>query len=165
VLTACAGAEATAVNVCTDMTTGIIARFRTMAITRTSVLTGQVIGSLIRTMMSGALVVGAAVALGFRPTATPLQWVAAAGIFAILALAPAASSSRRVLGISEAETLSARGALCVWRHYALGNDRGPGQWDELGPAVDADQRVNVGQSVFSHSAVQRRAVPSCVSAR
>ena len=55
-MTACAGAEATAVNVSTDMTEGIITRFRTMAITRTSVLTGQVLGSLIRTLISGALV-------------------------------------------------------------------------------------------------------------
>jgi hypothetical protein len=41
----------TAVGICTDMNEGIIARFRTMAITRTSVLTGKVIGSLIRTLM------------------------------------------------------------------------------------------------------------------
>jgi ABC-2 type transport system permease protein len=87
VLTACASAEATAVNVCTDMSAGIIARFRTMAIARTSVLTGQVLGSLIRTMISGALVVVAALGLGFRPTAGAVEWIAAAGMFAMLALA------------------------------------------------------------------------------
>ena len=37
-MTAGASAAATAVNMCTDMNEGIIARFRTMAITRTSVL-------------------------------------------------------------------------------------------------------------------------------
>ncbi len=87
VMTAGASAAATAINVCIDMNEGIIARFRTMAITRTSVLTGQVIGSLIRTLISGVLVVAVAIGLGFRPTATPLEWLAVAGVFAMLTLA------------------------------------------------------------------------------
>jgi ABC-2 type transport system permease protein len=86
-MTAGAGAASTAVGICTDMSEGIIARFRTMAITRASVLTGQVLGSFIRTMVSGVLVVGVAVGLGFRPTATPVEWVATAGMFAGLTLA------------------------------------------------------------------------------
>ena len=77
VMTASSAAQATALNVCTDMTEGIISRFRTMAISRTSVLTGQVLGSLLRTMISGALVLAVAVGLGFRPTATAGDWVAA----------------------------------------------------------------------------------------
>jgi ABC-2 type transport system permease protein len=87
VMTACAAAEATALNVCMDMTEGIVARFRTMAISRTSVLTGQVLGSLVRTLASGALVLGVAVALGFRTTASPADWAAASGLFALLTLA------------------------------------------------------------------------------
>ena len=86
-MTAGAGAAATAVGICTDMREGIIARFRTMAITRASVLTGQVIGSFIRTMISGVLVLAVALALGFRPTATPVEWAAAAGMFAGLTVA------------------------------------------------------------------------------
>jgi ABC-2 type transport system permease protein len=86
-MTACSSAETTAVNVCTDMSEGIITRFRTMAIARTSVLTGQVLGSLIRTLFSGVLVVAVAFALGFRPTATPIEWIAATGIFALITLA------------------------------------------------------------------------------
>ncbi len=86
-MTACSTAETTAVNVSTDMTEGIIARFRTMAITRTSVLTGQVLGGLIRAMISAALVVAVALALGFRPTATATEWIAASALFALLAVA------------------------------------------------------------------------------
>jgi ABC-2 type transport system permease protein len=86
-MTACAAASSTAVNVCTDMSEGIIARFRTMAITRTAVLTGQVVGSLIRTLVSGVLVVAFAVALGFRPSADAIDWIAATGVFTLLALA------------------------------------------------------------------------------
>src|ERR1035437_9671020 len=75
-ITACSTAEITAVNVSTDMTEGIIARFRTMAIARASMLTGQVLGGLIRAMISAVLVVAVALALGFRPTAPAREGIA-----------------------------------------------------------------------------------------
>ena len=87
VMTAGFAAEGTAINVCNDMAQGIIDRFRTMAISRSSVLTGQVTGSLIRTMISGAVVIGVALVLGFRPAAGPAAWIAAAGMFALLTIA------------------------------------------------------------------------------
>jgi ABC-2 type transport system permease protein len=77
-------AEATAININTDMGEGIIDRFRTMPIWRPSVLAGQVAGSVARTLATGALVLGVAVGIGFRPTATPLEWIAAAGMFTLL---------------------------------------------------------------------------------
>jgi ABC-2 type transport system permease protein len=86
-MTAASTAEGTALSVCTDMTTGIITRFRTMAITRTSVLTGQVVGGLVRALVSAAFVVGVAFAMGFRSSAGVGGWLAAAGVFAMLALA------------------------------------------------------------------------------
>jgi len=87
VMTAASVAEGTALNVVTDMTEGIITRFRAMAVTRTAVLSGQAAGSLLRALISGALVVGAAFALGLRPTATPLEWIALTGVFAMVSLA------------------------------------------------------------------------------
>jgi ABC-2 type transport system permease protein len=87
VMTASSAAEATAINICTDMNEGIIARFRTMAITRTSVLTGQVVGTLIRSLISVALVVAVAFGFGFRATASPVEWIAAIGVFAMLTVA------------------------------------------------------------------------------
>jgi ABC-2 type transport system permease protein len=70
-----------------DMNEGIITRFRTMAIARASVLIGQVLGSLIRTMISIVLVIGVALLMGFRPTTNPLAWVAALGLVALFTLA------------------------------------------------------------------------------
>ncbi|MEU3305453.1 ABC transporter permease, partial [Streptomyces sp. NPDC006678] len=78
----------TAVSVSNDMTEGIIARFRTMAIHRGSVLIGHVIGSVLQSVMSVVLVGAVAVAIGFRSTdATVLEWVAALGLMAVVALA------------------------------------------------------------------------------
>ncbi|WBO64819.1 MULTISPECIES: ABC transporter permease [Streptomyces] len=76
----------TAVSVCTDMTEGIMARFRTMAISRASVLTGHVVGSVIKTMTALVLVLGIGLAIGFRPNATPVEWIAAAGLMALVSL-------------------------------------------------------------------------------
>jgi ABC-2 type transport system permease protein len=81
------GTAATSIKINQDMQEGIIARLRTMSIARTSVLTGQVIGSLIRTLISVILVVLVALALGFRPSATPLEYLAAFGVFALLTFA------------------------------------------------------------------------------
>ena len=72
-MTVAAAAQGTAISVAMDMTEGIIARFRTMAIARVSVLTGHVLGSLIQTMVSLALVIGVALLVGFRPTAGPAR--------------------------------------------------------------------------------------------
>ncbi|MDO0924248.1 ABC transporter permease [Streptomyces sp. TG1A-8] len=78
----------TAVSVSNDMTEGITARFRTMAIHRGSVLTGHVVGGVLRSVVSVALVGAVAVAIGFRSThATALEWVAAFGLLALVATA------------------------------------------------------------------------------
>ncbi|MEU5215333.1 ABC transporter permease [Streptomyces sp. NPDC020807] len=78
----------TAVSVSMDMTEGIIARFRTMAIHRGSVLIGHVIGSVLQSVASVVLVGGVAVAIGFRSTdATAVEWLAAFGLLVFFALA------------------------------------------------------------------------------
>ncbi|AIJ14259.1 ABC transporter permease [Streptomyces violaceoruber] len=78
----------TAVSVSNDMTEGIIARFRTMAIHRGSVLVGHVIGSVVQSIMSVVLVGAVGVAIGFRSTdATALEWLAAFGLLLLFTLA------------------------------------------------------------------------------
>ncbi|MDX2296976.1 MULTISPECIES: ABC transporter permease [Streptomyces] len=78
----------TAVSVSNDMTEGIIARFRTMAIHRPSILVGHVVGSVLQCVMSVVLVGAVAVAIGFRATdATALEWLGAFGLTALIAFA------------------------------------------------------------------------------
>ncbi|MFF0291448.1 ABC transporter permease [Streptomyces sp. NPDC005262] len=77
-----------AVSVSNDMTEGIIARFRMLAIHRGAVLIGHVVGSVLQCMMSVVLVGAVAVAIGFRSTdATPLEWILALGLLTLVALA------------------------------------------------------------------------------
>ncbi|MET8786132.1 MULTISPECIES: ABC transporter permease [unclassified Streptomyces] len=78
----------TAVSVSTDMNEGIIARFRTMAIHRSSILFGHVVGSVLQTIISVVLVGAVGAAMGFRSTdATILEGLAAFGLLTLVALA------------------------------------------------------------------------------
>jgi ABC-2 type transport system permease protein len=86
-LTIALAAQGTAISVAIDMTEGIVARFRTMAISRASVLTGHVVGSMVQTALAVAVVMAVALLIGFRPTTGPLAWVAAAGLLALTSLA------------------------------------------------------------------------------
>ena len=79
--------SATAINVNIDKGEGIFARFRTMGIARTSVLTGQVIGSVIRTLVGILIVFALALLLGFRTTAGPVQLLEALGVVVMLTVA------------------------------------------------------------------------------
>ncbi|MEW2570794.1 ABC transporter permease [Streptomyces sp. NPDC047070] len=77
-----------AISVSMDMNEGLIARFRTMAVYRGSVLIGHVAGSVLQVLASLVLVGVVAVAIGFRTTdATAVEWLAAFGLIALFALA------------------------------------------------------------------------------
>jgi ABC-2 type transport system permease protein len=80
-------AGGTATTVAMDMTEGITARFRTMAISRAAVLAGHVLGNTLQGVIAVALVLGAGLLVGFRPTAGPSQGAAAAGLIALFASA------------------------------------------------------------------------------
>jgi ABC-2 type transport system permease protein len=86
-MTVAAAVQGTAIVVAMDMTGGIIERFRTMSISRAAVLGGHVLASLIQTLISIVIVMGVAIALGFRPTANSLNWLAASGLLALFAFA------------------------------------------------------------------------------
>jgi ABC-2 type transport system permease protein len=74
------GSATTAVAVSQDMAGAIIDRLRSMDVGGPALLAGHVAAIVARNAASTGLVVGVAVVLGFRPTAGPLEWLAAAGI-------------------------------------------------------------------------------------
>jgi ABC-2 type transport system permease protein len=86
-MTVAAGSGTTAITVCTDMTEGIIDRFRTMAVSRGALLTGHVGGTVLRTLVTTTVVAGVAVLVGFRPQASVADWLAVAGIVAAFSFA------------------------------------------------------------------------------
>ena len=84
VLAICYGLGSTATAVNSDMTTGIINRFKVMDVSRGAVLTGQVIASLLNNVIAVAAIVGTAFALGFHPSASLLDWLGVAGMVVLV---------------------------------------------------------------------------------
>ncbi|HET7082054.1 MAG TPA: ABC transporter permease [Chloroflexia bacterium] len=88
-MTICTGSATTALSVNSDLREGIIARFRTMAISRSALLVGHVASSVIRTIFSTALLLAVALLLGFRPHAGVVEWFALFGLIVLFAFAVA----------------------------------------------------------------------------
>jgi ABC-2 type transport system permease protein len=89
VLAVCYGLAGTAVSVSTDMTKGIINRFKVMNVSRGAVLTGHVVATMLISSIAIAVIIGMAFALGFRSSATPLDWLGGIGIAVAAAFAAA----------------------------------------------------------------------------
>jgi ABC-2 type transport system permease protein len=89
VLLLCAGfgSASTAVTVTDDMTGGIIDRLRSLDVGGTAFLAGHVAASVARNIAATAMVIGVAVLIGFRPSATPLAWLAASALLFLFILA------------------------------------------------------------------------------
>ena len=83
------GLSATAVSVSSDMTKGIINRFKVMNISRSAVLNGHVVATMLNSTVAIAVIIGMAFALGFRSPATLLDWLGAIGIVVATAFAAA----------------------------------------------------------------------------
>jgi ABC-2 type transport system permease protein len=73
-------AQSAAITAAMDATSGIMARFKTMAISPGSVLGGPVLGTVIQGLVAFTVVLGLAVVLGYRPHAGVLGSVALVGL-------------------------------------------------------------------------------------
>ena len=83
------GLSATAISVSSDMTKGIINRFKVMNVSRGAVLTGHVVATMLSSSVAIVVIIGMAFALGFRSPATVGGWLGAIGIIAAAAFAAA----------------------------------------------------------------------------
>ncbi|NUR80594.1 MAG: ABC transporter permease [Dermatophilaceae bacterium] len=86
-ITVASGIAYTAFRLFTDVSGGIFERFQSMPISRSSVLWSHVLTSLVANLVSLALVVAVALAMGFRSSADLGAWVAVLGILVLFTLA------------------------------------------------------------------------------
>ncbi len=81
------GVAYTAYRLFLDLSGGLVDRFGSMPIARSAVLWAHVLTSLAANLVALALVVGAALLMGFRSPAGPLAWLAVVGILVLVTLA------------------------------------------------------------------------------
>jgi ABC-2 type transport system permease protein len=86
-ITVASGIAYTAFRLFLDVSGGIFERFQSMPIARSAVLWGHVLTSVVANVISLALVVLVAVAMGFRSGAGVLDWLAVTGILLLFTLA------------------------------------------------------------------------------
>ncbi|MGF1645938.1 MAG: ABC transporter permease [Kineosporiaceae bacterium] len=114
VLLICAGftAASAAVAVTEDMSRGVIDRLRSLDVPAAAFLAAHVVTSLARNVLATTVVVGVAVAVGFRPAAGPGEWGAALGL--VLAYSVAVSSLAAAIGLLVRTPEAANGATFLF---------------------------------------------------
>ncbi|WP_026701594.1 ABC transporter permease [Salibacterium aidingense] len=81
------GISYTSLRLFTDVKSGLMTRFITMPIKRSSVLWAHVLTSLVSNTLTVVVVILAALLMGFRSSADILHWLAVAGILGLFTLA------------------------------------------------------------------------------
>jgi len=81
------GTQFTSISVSTDMTKGIIDRFRSMPVSNAAVLIGHAAASIIKNSVTAAIILGTALLVGFRPQGSFVDWLIVIGIFVLFIVA------------------------------------------------------------------------------
>jgi len=81
------GSQFAAINITTDMTKGIIDRFRSMPVSKPAVLIGHALASISRNTITTAIMIGTAFIVGFRPSGGFVDWLIVIGIFTLFNIA------------------------------------------------------------------------------
>lgn len=81
------GAANTAIGVQQDMTSGFVDRYRSMPVSGSAVLTGHVVASVVKNLVTTAIVFAVALLIGFRSGASLLGWAGAVGVIVLYVLA------------------------------------------------------------------------------
>src|SRR5215813_4486795 len=77
------GAATTAVSVSRDLNEGMIDRLRSMDVRGVTLINGHVVASVLRNLLSTAIVLAVALAIGFRPHGNPAGWLAALAVLLV----------------------------------------------------------------------------------
>lgn len=111
------GAASTAVSVSHDMTAGAMLRYRTMPIVAATAIVGHVVASVVRNLVATAVVIGVALAVGFRPGADAWGWLGALGIVSLWILAVTAVFALIGLIAGSPEAANGYGFLLLFLPY------------------------------------------------
>jgi ABC transporter DrrB family efflux protein len=74
------GASVTGLTVATDMERGIMDRFRSLPMVKSSILSGTIFADMVKNILAVGVMILAGLLVGFRPNASFTDWVAAIGL-------------------------------------------------------------------------------------
>ena len=106
------GATTTGVGLAQDLEKGLVDRFRSLPMAKSAVLTGRTIADLVRNLFVVLVMFAIGLLVGFRPSGSPLAWVAAVAL--ILLVSFAFSWISAVIGLLVHSVEAAQSAGFVW---------------------------------------------------
>lgn len=81
------GANYTTINLAVDLKEGIVDRFRSLPMANSALVTGHIVSDMVRNVISGIIIVIVGFLVGFRPNATPTEWLLVFGLAMLFTLA------------------------------------------------------------------------------
>jgi len=157
----------------TDFSTGVVDRFKSLPVTRLSVITAQVVGQIIEQILGILLVAGLGLALGWRPDLTILTFfeligLMLLGLFAftsfgvLMGMIVRSSDAMQGIGFAIVFPLSFLAGTFVPIEGMKAVPRAIGQWDPLSALVAAVRQVSQGTQ--SHGSWQlEHPVPAMIA--
>jgi ABC transporter DrrB family efflux protein len=139
----------------TDFTTGVIDRFRSLPVTRLSVITAQVLGQIIEQILGMVLIVSLGLLLGWRPHLTPARGVELVALIllglvaftwfgVLLGMVVRSSDAMQGLGFAIVFPLSFLAGTFVPISGMKTVPRAIGEWDPLSALVAAVRQICQG---------------------
>ncbi len=108
------GANYTTINLAVDLKEGIIDRFRSLPMNNAAVVVGHIISDLFRNAISAVVVVIIAYIIGFRPDATPIEWLYVIGLGTVFTLAISWASAIMGLMVKSLEAAQWMGFVIIF---------------------------------------------------
>lgn len=106
------GATTTGVGLAQDLEKGLVDRFRSLPMAKSAVLSGRTIADLVRNLFVVLVMLVVGLIVGFRPSGSPLAWVAGFGL--ILLVSFAFSWVSATIGLIVHSVEAAQSAGFVW---------------------------------------------------
>jgi ABC-2 type transport system permease protein/oleandomycin transport system permease protein len=108
------GSVATGLGLAEDMSKGLVDRFRALPMSRSAVLVGRILADLVRNAGIVVIMLIVGLAVGFRPTASFVEWVAAAALLLLVSLAMSWVGAALALWIGSVEAVQSAGFIWLF---------------------------------------------------
>ena len=106
------GSVSTGIGLAEDLQHGLVDRFRSLPMSRSAVLTGRTIADMVRNIFIVLIMLIVGLLVGFRPTGSPLGWLAGAGLLLLFSFA--LSWVGATIGLMVRSVEAAQSAGFIW---------------------------------------------------
>ena len=108
------GSMTTAISLSEDLQKGLVDRFRSLPMSRSAVLIGRIAADIVRNGFIVVVMLVVGLAVGFRPEAGVLEWIAAGGLLLLVSLSFSWIASAIALWVKTPEAVQSAGFIWLF---------------------------------------------------